>query len=241
MKKPKVLIFLFLSIFVCSGSVLAEEFNKNWLGTWFREGSSFDQATIEISYNTENSFLFKIDALFGARSGNVSGIALIEDNSAIFDDGKEFILKFNLENYKIFLEQKSMPKSLAIPPPEYGGAGVFFDGTYAQGDVKFKNWTLVDYEALTPYQEELFKEMTGGYYGIFNSTLHACRSINDLDSFGSKVYRFYVKGLENILESIIMVTDDNKMWAAVLNVIEVRYFTNTDQTQTLPLTHCCPI
>ena len=234
MKKLRFLIFLMLSILICSASVLAEEFNKSWTGAWSREGSSFHEATMKISYNTENSFLFEIDALFGVRSGNVSGIALIKDNSAIFDDGKGFILKFNLENNKIIIEQKSYsPYELSAG---YGGAGVFFNGTYAQGNVTFKNWTLVDYEVLTPYQEELFKEMTGKYYSIFTSILHSRRSREDLDGFGSKVSEFCVKGLCDIMNCIIMVANDNKMWAATLDVIEIHYFTNTNQTQTLPLT-----
>jgi hypothetical protein len=227
-KKLRVIFFLAVFVFTCSVSVGAEDFNKNWLGTWLRESDRFNKATMEISYNTENSFSFKIQALCGVHTGAVLGVALIKDNFAVFDDGKDGILGFSLENNKIILKQNS---GMA----RYGGIGVGFGGNYVQGDINLKDVTFIDHKILTPYQEELFKEMTGQYYETFKNTLHIRYEVDDLDGFGSKVHRVGVRGLFSYMECIVMVTDDNKIWAAVIDGNNIRYFTNTTQTQ-LPLT-----
>jgi len=119
-----MLRILMVFIFVFSGNVWAEGFNKNWLGTWTREyASRFDISRMEIFYNTENSFLFKINASYGANTGSVSGIALIKDNFAIFYDDEDGMIEFIHENNKILLKPN-------IRMPKYAGMGVEFDGIF---------------------------------------------------------------------------------------------------------------
>jgi len=112
------------------------------------------------------------------------------------------MIEFNLDNNKIILKPN-------LRMPKYAGMGVEFDGTYALGDVKLKDTTFAGHGILTLYQEELFKEMTGKYYRIFQATLHRLMQPQhaDLDGFGSKVYEFSVTGLSNQLAYIIMVAD----------------------------------
>jgi len=57
-----------------------------------------------------------------------------------------------------------------------------------------------------------------------------------LDGTGAIVKRMGVRGLFTYVESIVMVNEQGEMWAATIDGDVVRYFTNTNQKDKLPLT-----
>lgn len=203
--------------------------NHNWEGFWSRKGSSFANANINISHNTGNSFWFEMEAASGANSGKVAGVALIQDNTAIFKDKNGGIMNFKLENDNLTIEQN-------FKMTYYGGNGVVFSGNYSKGSAPKQETTFNNLKILTPVQDEIFKNLVKEHYSTFTNTAHLTYTTEDLDGFGSRVHTMGVRGLFTIMESIIMVRDDNKIWAAVIDGNNVLYFTNTNRTKALPLT-----
>lgn len=203
--------------------------NENWNGVHKRDGSSFTPANIEISYNTGKSFWFVLSSYSGANTGLVSGVALINGNTAIYSDNNGGILNFELNNGGLTITQNYKMSS-------YAGLGVYFAGNYLKGELQQKSITLADLKVLTPSQEDIFKELVNDHYQSFTKTAQMVSQQNDLDGFGARVYTMGVRGLFTILESIIMVRDDGKIWAAVIEDGNVYYFTNTNRTKALPLT-----
>jgi len=224
--KLRILILALLMLVVSVGSGFAA---NQWEGTFNREATTFNSATLEIPYANEDYLEFIIKAVSGAHLGKVAGIAKIERNTATFDDGNGFSLKFTFDkNGKVHIVQNGSG---------YGGVGVGFDGDYSKGDVTLRKVTFADHKILTPTQEEIFKRIVGNHYETFAKTLHISYEDNDLDGFGSKVHRVGVRGLFGYMECIIMVRDsDNAIWAAVIDNDRTLYFTNTNYTKQLPIT-----
>jgi len=222
----RVLVLVLLMMVLCVVSAFAA---PKWEGTFNREGTIFNSAKLKIPYANENHLEFVIEAVYGAHDGKVSGIAKIERNTATFDDGNGFSLKFTFDkNGKVHIVQNGFG---------YGGTGVGFGGDYSKGNVTLRKVTFADHEILTPTQEEIFIKIVGSHYDTFTDTLHIAYEENDLDGFGSKVHRVGVRGLFGYMECIIMVRDsDNAMWAAVIDNDRTLYFTNTNYTKQLPIT-----
>lgn len=101
-----------------------KEVNKNWEGTWEREGS-IDPATLKISNVSHASFDFHLSSHDGLKAGELSGRAIIEENMALFiNEGEKDTCSLN------FILQDSL---LVLNQPDSGcsvASGINFSGEY---------------------------------------------------------------------------------------------------------------
>jgi len=203
--------------------------NHSWQGRYLRQNGVFSPSTIDISYNTGDSFYFSMKSASGSHTGGVSGVALIKGNSAIFNDGRKGTLTFELDGQKIKIKQ-------SYEMYYYGGMGVGFSGEYVGQNEKLKDVSDIDFTFLNSVQKDTFKSLVQEHYLAFQKTAQFTFPTEDLDNFGAHAYSMAIRGLFTEVESIIMYRDDNKFWAAVIEGNNVYYFTNTNRTKALPRT-----
>jgi hypothetical protein len=201
-----------------------------WAGDWTRAGSTqYDNASVMISEVTATSFQFEINVQSGSHLGQITGTAKINQTQAIFKEDEcqvDFILKEN---------------TLTIRTTEgcsaYGGRGVHFDGTY-QAQAQIQKPTLRELGVLqNDEQEQAFSRLAGKDYDLFLESFQLIAEKDDLDNFGASVHSGGVRGLFTIVEAIVMVGSQGKIWAAVIDDEAVKYFTNDpDYAARLPKT-----
>jgi hypothetical protein len=183
-----------------------------WEGTWRRPVSAlYSGGDVRVSFVTDKSFWFEMAQFAGASSGRVSGVAVINEEGAVFRDGRGGELRFIRTNGQLVL--KTNDKF------HYGGYGVSFDGEFTRGETR--RWTLAELGILeSAAQEELFKRMTGRYYDKFVDYFHLAGREDSLDGPGIKAFSGYVRGLAPYYQCIVMYSDEGAIWAALLTFVE---------------------
>lgn len=203
-----------------------------WSGEWRRLYSNrFDSSTLIITNETKDSFEFQIETFSGANMGFASGTAGITDQSALYfnsDTSAELI--FNLSNGIIKLTANDAAN-------EQNGMSVFFDGDYLKEPQPEE--TLVTLRYLpSPEKDDEFRAMTGKDYELFMNTAHYNGEGEDLDGFGARVFRWWVRGLAATNSSIIMFLPEGTICAAVIDpeASVTKVYTNDNRIQTIPKT-----
>lgn len=197
-------------------------FQKKWEGDWNRTNSGmFNQAILSISNETPESFDFTIDSSSGGNVGQVSGKAGIKGDRASYKDEKYGAqLTFLMRDGLLIVEENDEAM-------HYGGMGVFFKGEYVRGEIRKTEETLHSMGIFEDKEQDtLFRKLVGDSYGSFVGSSQLVYEEEDLDGFGAKVYHGGVRGLYTIMENIIMITPDGRIWAAVIEGDQVSYFTN---------------
>jgi uncharacterized protein YecT (DUF1311 family) len=190
-----------------------------WQGKWDRVGvGRFDEATLTISEATPLGFIFALEAMSGGNSGEVSGQAKVEGNRAWYEDEQNCRLDFSLAGGKIKVQGNEGCQY-------YAGNGVHFDGEYARAGAR-----PVARPAPPSAEQKALAALAGKHYQLFLDTMQLEGEEQDLDGWGAKVRSYGVRGLFTAQESIIMYGARGRIWAAVIDGDEVRYFTN-DQAQ----------
>lgn len=205
--------------------------NKSvWEGEWNKDKSSrFANAGIDIKFATDKSFWFDLNVFNAGNSGRISGMALIKEDSAIFDDGNGGKITFAPQSGKL---QVTATKEVA----GYSGLGVDFGGVYAKGELEALRRTFKEMGVFhNDTQEQKFKDMVGNYYDQFIASFQLSDHVLE-DEAGVKVSIGYVRGLRSYMGGIIMVAPDDTMWAAVISGDKVIYFTNYHQSVEPPET-----
>jgi hypothetical protein len=100
-------------------------------GTYVREGQ-FDRATLEIDELKDNKIKFKLSAVYGANTGDASGIIPLINNTGVyesegFDKGEGFKLTFRYRGGVIDVDESGSG---------FGGLNVDAGGTYKKTDDK---------------------------------------------------------------------------------------------------------
>jgi|GEM_PF-1085902 hypothetical protein len=204
-----------------------------WSGAWYRVGSPFSQGYLWVENLSSGDLLIYYNAWNGANSGWGHGLAKVEGNQAIWETQQDWQLIFTLEGGSLDLKQEAMRE---IPGP-LGGMGVGVAGEYVREKPdKNKRNSLASSNVLTVGQERILQEISGDYYNEFLRSAHLVFDEEDLDGTGAIVKRMGVRGLFTYVESIVMVNEQGEMWAATIDGDVVRYFTNTNQKDKLPLT-----
>lgn len=241
------LFLLFLLIFSTSCSSTDKTINAaikdttdsvstNWLGTWERIIWQND-ATLEIKAIKNNSITFSIIASSGGHTGEVEGDASVKNNTAIYlntDEGDTCLITFTLLGDSIItIDQK---KGFC-----FAGMGVEYSGRYKNKKritKKLLSETLFDLEIFnSKEQDSIFENLVGGYYESFLNTTQLTTEAEDLDSLDARVKTSGIRGMYTYMENIIMITDSNVIWAAVIDDNTVYYFTNSAKYKnTLPKT-----
>lgn len=211
---------------------VSEAAGEVWSGEWRRVVTGrFDSSTLVITNETKESFDFEIEAFSGANMGYASGSAAITGQTARYhnsDTGAE--LAFNLLDGIIKLTANDVAN-------EQNGMGVFFDGDYSKEPQP--EATLVTLGYLPgPEQDDAFRVMTGKDYELFLDTAQYNAEAQDLDGFGARVFRWWVRGLAATNASIILFLPEGTICAAVIDPEAgvVKVFTNDERIGTVPKT-----
>ncbi len=208
-------------------------------GKWITNYSNqFAAATLEIKKMDKDGFDYQITANNGANSGQIEARALFIDGDALTID--KSLLTNQSATPCIMLFQYSN-KSLVVTDNDacssYAGNGVSFEGSYEKGRT-IRVLDLDDQGLLDNKQQELeFKAMTGKNYDLFVNGCGGSTSTENEASQAPKaiVRTAFMRGLANSTACIVM-SDNNKLWAAVLDNEQIKYFTNDPSYRTtLPL------
>ncbi|UOO38246.1 hypothetical protein IZU99_03040 [Oscillospiraceae bacterium CM] len=203
-----------------------------WSGEWNRKnGGVFNTSTLVIFNETKTSFDFQISAFFGGHMGFFDGTATISGNTAICMEAEtraEITMK--LHNGDIELGANEAANG-------YGGAGVYFEGTYTKD--KLPEMTLLStgyVESKT--QEDEFKALVGADAELFLNTAQIKDDLEDLDGYHATCYHWWVVGLVGTNESVVMFLPDGTICGAVLDpgTEIVKVYTNSPAIKSVPKT-----
>jgi hypothetical protein len=197
-----------------------------WSGTWeLASANQFHGATLTIENEAADSFLFTLEATSGANVGEISGKARIERAGATFEDAENgCTLSFRRQGAQLDLEQTDGCSY-------YAGMGVFFAGRFERGAAP-KVASLVDLGVLeSAEQEAAFSKLVGEDLESYVNSFQMVYENEDLDGFGARVVWGGVRGLFTVMEALVMVAPEGRIWAAVLvsQGDAVRYHTNVPE------------
>lgn len=201
-----------------------------WSGEWKRlDTGRFNSATLIILKETKKGFDFKMEAHSGGNMGFLNGSATTDGTKAYYKDnntGAE--LTFNLKNGRIELTANDAANGQA-------GAGVVFDGKYSKGNLPVDTLLSLGY-VTSQAQDDAFKGMAGKDYDLFLDTAQIRDDMEDLDGYGAKVYRWWVRGLAGANESMVMFLPDGKICAAVIDsgAEVIKVYSNADYMTDTP-------
>lgn len=202
-------------------------------GEWTRLGDhQFTGAYLTIAAVTATEFTFELTARNGANHGLIEGTAGRTAAGAVYtDEESECVVRFARKADRLVI-------TLSDDCLGMGGMGVTFDGEFAQGDIAPIALTLANLDLLAPgVSEEQFASVVGGAYAAFTSSFQLMFDKEDLDGFGAKAVTGGVRGLVTEMEAIVMSHGDGRIFAAVLDDGEVKYFSNDPMfTTRLPAT-----
>lgn len=200
----------------------------DWAGDWTHTGSRVaDGGCLSISEVTSKSFTFSLSANNGGATGEINGKATIVSNNRATWQEKEYggKIEFVLFDDLIAIDTENCDS--------YAGYGVFFDGDYRRGRVKTQ-FSFLDLGIFaSEIQEKAFQKLVGVDYDFWVDTFGSYMEESDLDGFGAKVYRSWIRGLAGCYDAIIMFTPEGKLWAAkiFLDYLNsgsdiIKYYTN---------------
>lgn len=199
----------------------------NAKGKWeYALGHGLHGKYLEIKAPTKEGFKFSISCFMGARTGEIEGEAVYRDDYAIWED------KENDCRIKFYIVDNVISLLASESCSRYGGQGITFDGDFVR-EGQGKSITLTDLEVFRDKeQEEVFKKLTRKDYGLFINSFMCIAEDKDLDDLRAFVHDGWVTRLAKCYDSIVMVTPDSRIYAAiiVMNYDDdgdaVKYYTN---------------
>jgi hypothetical protein len=209
---------------------------KLWWGTWRVSVGEFFSKTLFVREVGPSGFLFDLEVYHGAHQGQITAFARIVSHDLAYcrasngpdqRDG-ELVFRRRMADGRRIIDIEE-----ATPCAYHRGMRAHFGGTLVR---EREPW----FDA--GYLNEL--EMAR-LYGLLGEHLDKMRSCtgdigqrDNLDSeLDARVYWGGIAGLYTSMESVVMVTQSGKMWAAYIDNDVVRYFTNVPEyRQTLPKT-----
>ncbi len=205
---------------------------QRWWGKWGRESHSLSHnGNLFISDVTDKGFKFSLTTQNGAHLGE------IENGYATFTTKDEAIYKneeYKGESCKInFLKTNNTMQIKETDCYFMHGMGAYFDGTYnLEKDIfQYYNEFITD-KILSMIYEILGEKYWMEFLKCFNDTHEG----NDIDGLNARVLKGGSAGFYTIYESII-ISNNNDIWGAFLNVDKVYYFTtNLNYKKKLPTT-----
>jgi hypothetical protein len=205
--------------------------DPTWQGDWGRN-EPHNGALLSINNLANGKFDFKLDASNGANIGLIEGEAVIQGQTAVFQDGNGCSITFIKNKSSITVEDNFSCQG-------YGGMGVDFNGEYRSGGLKKTELSLLNAGVFaTKQQDDKFRKMVGKDYQLFAERMQIVSEGKDLDGFGVVVKKGFVRGLAGIMEAIIIYSKDGELLcAAVVVDSKVYYYSNVLEYQgILPVT-----
>lgn len=206
-----------------------EEKDVEIIGTWYlTSGGAFVDSTIEISKtDKENMLNIYIESYDGGQMGMFEGNAQIKDGIITYEE-EEFRFEMKVEDNNLILKSED-----GVWP--MFGMGVSADGEYGR-EKKEEVINLVDLGVLDSEEElKTLKEITKDSFEIFESGFQIIMEEKNLDEFKARVYSGGVKGLYSIMESIVMISEE-EMWAATIDGDTILYATTDSSSKEMPKT-----
>jgi len=262
--KKIILTFIFLAflgfnstlitVFAQENTDLLAEFNRvdkernkktfSWSGTW-SYASRYSPGTMKITAISKTKFKFRIEALNGANTGEISGSARIKGSKAFFDDKTDSRSGSDAYGCQLLFINKG--RSIEIKTSygcnNYGGNGVVLGGEYTKGKPVIKENNFVQLEVFPNLAiDRKFKSLVGNEYENFLDDFQLINEDEDLDKLNAKVFSACVRGICPYNAGIIMFDGKDNIWAAVTNLdverlTRIYYFTNNSAwTGKLPKT-----
>ena len=216
----------------------------DWNGIW-SFSSRFQPQSLQIKKLSLHRFKFKLEALNGANSGEIIGVAVTKGNKAFFDDKTNKTRDFDSLGCKIMFVNKGKLIDVKISREcnGYAGNAVTLGGQLSKGKPLPDNTNLNDLKVLPNTKvEKKFRLLTGKDYQTFLDSFHLIYEDDDLDKLNAKVFSACVRGICPYSAGIIMYDAKNNLWAAIINQgnvgkSEIRYYTNnTSWANELPKT-----
>ena len=194
-----------------------------WAGEWNRiDSSQHEGAGVKITKKTTQVFEFSLSAASGGNGGLIEGLASFVENFASYKDSESgCIVEFRMKD-----------KCIAIAAEEcdgFGGAGVYFDGTYCKGKQNKKQTpnVFIDKGIFSNISDlNAFKKLVGKTYMVFEDNFQLVYEEEDMDHINAKVLTGNVRGLFASMGGIIMYCPNGMFYAAVVDGDAVKYFSN---------------
>ncbi len=195
-----------------------------WWGTWEMDSNiKVRGGRLHISRVSSDAFFFHLTIFDGARSGEINSKAqILTPHSAyarIEYDGKncEIVFRRRLEGNSWHIEVEAGQHCSA-----FHGLGASFNGNYRHTNELVVNWGYLDEIDMNEIER-----LTGKYLSVFLSNFQQFGTSNEYDL---KIILAGVKGMYNIMESIVVLDKTGNTWCACLdsdaNIDIIRYFTN---------------
>jgi hypothetical protein len=194
-------------------------------------------ASLEVKSVKNDSLIFSLNSSDGGHVGEIEGRAYIKGNEAIFISsevkGCKLIMHISGDSVINITDENTCNG--------YGGMGVGFSGKFVNQKFlpKEKKETLITLKILTEQQDAVFKPLVDTNYQHFVDCTELINDRSDIktEEFGAKVISSGVRGLYTYMEYIIMIDQQNQIWAAVINDQKVFYYTSSkDYINKLPNT-----
>lgn len=205
-----------------------------WAGEWNRiDCSQHEGAGVTITIKTTQAFEFSLSAASGGNGGLIEGLASFVENFASYKDSESgCIVEFRMKD-----------KCIAIAVEEcdgFGGAGVYFDGTYCKGKQNKKQTpNIFINKGIFSNISDLnaFKKLVGKTYIVFEESFQLVYEEEDMDHINAKVLTGNVRGLFASMGGIIMHCPNGMLYTAVIDGDTVKYFSNDPlYSKKLPIT-----
>lgn len=198
-----------------------------WWGKWQLETKvKAKGGDIHISRVSSDAFFFNLTLYDGARTGEIIGRAKITTPHSAYCRVKSFDDKDCEINFRRRLEGNTwlIDVETGFPCQNFHGHNASFEGTYTHLTESVVNWGYLDEIDLNEIER-----LTGKYLSMFLDNFQ--QIFNDENDYNDdyRIITAGVKGLYNIMESIVALDDQGSLWCAFLDSEEnaVRYFTNT--------------
>ncbi|MEO8154467.1 MAG: hypothetical protein ABI605_15460 [Rhizobacter sp.] len=209
---------------------------KLWWGTWHVSSGDIFSATLFVREVGPSGFLFDLEVHHGAHQGQITEYARIVSQDLAYcrvsngdghPDGELVFRRRTSDGSRVIDIEE------ATPCTYHRGMRAHFGGTLVR---EREPW----FDAGHLNELEMAR-----LYGLLGEHLDKMRSStgdvgerdNLDDDLDARVYWGGIAGLYTFMESVVMVTQSGKMWAAYLDDNVIRYFTNVPEyRQTLPKT-----
>jgi hypothetical protein len=202
--------------------------SNSWLGKWERLIWKND-ASFEVKNIKSDSIEFALFAFSGGHMGEIEGMAIVNDNLAIFshtDESDTCRIHFKLIGDSVITIDQKQGSCFA-------GMAVTYDGVYKKPTVQQETGTTETLTSLGIFKNEkedsTFKSLVGDDYSIFLNSTQLTSEDEDLDGLNATVRSSGVRGLFTFMENIIMIDAASNIWAAVIDDNKIYYYTNTKE------------
>ena len=207
-----------------------------WWGKWSKEGRGVaDGGHLFVRAVGPAGFLFDLSVINGSYSGEISGYARLATVDLAFakipNSSSDKICGIAFRR-SLIQGRRTIELEEIGGYSGYRGIGSQFSGTFLH-----HYEALYDGGILGKLDLARLYSITGSFYDSLSHRFQGLREHENCDSFAAKVTVGGVRGLDTIIEGIVMRGKSGELWVAFIDDKVVRYFTTEcDFKHRLPVT-----